>query len=126
VKPVDEDELIARIQAIIKRSSKETYSGNNQSFIIGEYVFDYANQCLEFKGDKSKLTEKENEILKLLCERKGEILDRKTTLITLWGENDYFNRRSMDVFMTKLRKKLKKDPRIKIANVHGKGFILHD
>lgn len=128
VKPVDEEELIARIQAIIKRTSADgdvIFDGEDDHS-IGEYSFDYGKQLLDFKGEKSKLTEKENEILKLLCERKGEILERREALIALWGENDYFNRRSMDVFITKLRKILSKDPKIKISNVHGKGFILRD
>lgn len=124
-KPVDEEELIARIQAIIRRSSK-SYSKSKGQHQIGSYQFDVANQSLSFKGERLGLTEKEADILKLLCEQKGEILNRKETLKAIWGENDYFSRRSMDVFVTKLRKMLSRDPRVKIKNVHGKGFILED
>ena len=125
VKPVDEEELIARIQAIIRRSTK-SFSKYEGTYQIGSYQFDVASQSLSFKGNRSGLTEKEAEILRLLCERKGEILHRKETLKSIWGENDYFSRRSMDVFVTKLRKMLSQDPRVRIRNVHGKGFILED
>jgi len=125
IKPVDEEELIARIQAIIRRSSK-SYTRSQGQYQIGSYQFDVANQSLSFKGERLNLTEKETEVLHLLCEQKGEILDRKDTLKAIWGENDYFSRRSMDVFVTKLRKMLGRDPRVKIKNVHGKGFILED
>jgi len=126
VKPVDEEELIARINAIVKRSG--LLKDRNQSIIyqIGQYSFDYPNQTLIFKGEKQTITTKEAEILKQLCLRKGQILDRQTTLKEIWGESDYFNRRSMDVFISKLRKYLSQDPQVKIINVHGKGFVLED
>ncbi|NAS32229.1 response regulator [Flavobacteriaceae bacterium R38] len=125
LKPVDEEELIARINAILRRSG-DSSNNSKQSihFQIGGYTFDHQNQLLSFKNEKQQLTSKEADILRELCLKKGQILDRKKTLKTYWGENDYFSRRSMDVFIYKLRKYLKKDPSIHIKNVHGKGFIL--
>lgn len=126
VKPVDEEELIARINAIIKRSTFNNQKDTSSEFIIGSYVFDFLNQTLSRDGQKQSITTKEAEILRQLCLHKGKLLDRKVTLKQLWGETDYFNRRSMDVFISKLRKYLSADPSIKITNVHGKGFILED
>jgi len=126
VKPVDEEELMARIHAIIKRSGQGTGEQHPSMFSIGAYEFDYPNQALVYEGKKQLITTKEAEILRLLCINKGNLLDRQTTLRELWGENDYFNRRSMDVFISKLRKYLSKDPTVKITNVHGKGFVLED
>ncbi|OEK00293.1 two-component system response regulator [Roseivirga sp. 4D4] len=126
VKPVDEEELIARINAIVKRSGLHRQANQSIIYQIGQYSFDYPNQTLVFKGEKQTITTKEAEILKQLCLRKGQILDRQTTLKEIWGESDYFNRRSMDVFISKLRKYLSQDPEVKITNVHGKGFVLED
>ncbi len=126
VKPVDEEELIARINAIIKRSSFTAQKDMQSEFEIGSYSFDFTNQTLSRNGTRQGITTKEAEILRQLCLHKGKLLDRKLTLKQLWGETDYFNRRSMDVFISKLRKYLSADPNIKITNVHGKGFILED
>ena len=126
VKPVDEEELIARINAIIKRSGLVEVEPEETTFRIGAYEFDYLNQSLTLDGNKQIITTKEAEVLKQLCLSKGQILDRQTTLKELWGESDYFNRRSMDVFISKLRKYLSKDPKVRITNVHGKGFVLED
>lgn len=123
VKPIDEEELIARIHAILRRTSNQP-ENDATHFQLGAYFFDYPNQVLAFENDKRQLTTKEADILRELCLQKGRILDRKKTLNTYWGENDYFNRRSMDVFIYKLRKYLSKDTSIHIKNVHGKGFIL--
>ncbi|MEM7087822.1 MAG: response regulator transcription factor [Bacteroidota bacterium] len=124
VKPVDEEELIARIKAILKRSNSNATAASNHKFEIGKYHFDFKNQKLIIDKEQRILTFKEAEILKALCESKGQILDRKTILKRLWGGSDYFNRKSMDVFIYKLRKYLSKDSKVKIINVHGKGFIL--
>lgn len=124
VKPVDEEELIARINAIIKRSANLQEAQQPSLFQVGEYEFDFANQSLIWNGKKQLITTKEAEILRLLCINKGKLLDRQTTLRELWGESDYFNRRSMDVFISKLRKYLSEDSNVKITNVHGKGFVL--
>lgn len=123
VKPVDEEELDARIRAVIKRSNP-TEKNDTSSFKIGKYHFDYTNLRLTLNSNHTQLTQKEADMLKALCEHQGKILDRQTTLKQLWGESDYFNRRSMDVFISRLRKYLNEDPSITIRNVHGKGFIL--
>ncbi|MEM9856917.1 MAG: response regulator transcription factor [Bacteroidota bacterium] len=122
VKPVDEEELDARIRAIIKRSS--TATEHTSHYEIGNYQFDYTNLRLSLNGEVQQMTQKEGDILKALCDRQGNILDRQSTLKSLWGESDYFNRRSMDVFISRLRKYLSQDPSITIRNVHGKGFVL--
>ena len=126
VKPIDEELFIARVRAIIKR----TADGNGQSapstFRIGKYLFDPANQALILNEKVQRLTTKEAKVLHLLCEKKNQVLDRNKALKTVWGESDFFNRKSMDVFIHKLRKHLEEDPDVKITNVHGKGFVLED
>ncbi len=125
IKPIDEEELMARINAIVRRTRREkSQEAGVTTFQIGRYLFDFSNQYLCIDEDKKMITTKEAEILKALCEHRGRILERKSTLKELWGENDYFNRRSMDVFISKLRKLLSHDPNVKIRNVHGKGFVL--
>lgn len=124
VKPVDEEELIARIQAITKRMVNTEQQPLQEVYQLGKYTFDYSNQVLLFNGIKRTITMKEANILKALCDHQGRILDRKATLRSLWGESDYFNRRSMDVFISKLRKYLNQDASVVIRNVHGKGFVL--
>ncbi|MEP1095468.1 MAG: response regulator transcription factor [Cyclobacteriaceae bacterium] len=124
VKPVDEEELIARIRAVLKRSS---FSNTDQSeFQIGIFSFDSSKQILAGVSGKQKLTKKESEILHLLCRAKGDLLETDQILRVLWNGSNYFNRRSMDVFISKLRKYLKDDPNLKISNVHGKGYILEE
>lgn len=126
VKPVDEEELMARINAIVKRSGLLKEPPKQSVFQVGKYAFDFQNQTLILDGEKQIITTKEAEILRALCLHKGQLLDRETTLRELWGESDYFNRRSMDVFISKLRKYLGQDSSVKIINVHGKGFVLED
>ncbi|MEL7003448.1 MAG: response regulator transcription factor [Bacteroidota bacterium] len=125
VKPIDEELFIARVKAIIKRTSTNGHAERNQHQ-IGRYTFDFTNHSLELNGQIQRLTEKEARVLLMLCERKNEVLDRRKALKTIWGESDFFNRKSMDVFIHKLRKYLENDPTIKITNVHGKGFALED
>ena len=124
VKPVDEEELIARIEAVLRRTQPESTKSNKEKYKIGLYRFDYANLSLSFNGTTQQLTQKEAEVLAELCRHEGHIVDRKDTLQRLWGHNDYFNRRSMDVFISRLRKYLAADPGVAIVNVHGKGFVL--
>lgn len=125
VKPVDEEELIARINAVLKRTRFQFLSENDSSeYQIGLYTFNYSNQKLCLDDNKQSLTVKEAEILKALCDCQGNILDRKLILKKLWGEQDYFTRKSMDVFIYKLRNYLSEDPNVEIKNVHSKGFIL--
>ncbi len=125
IKPVEEEELVARIHAILKRSTS-TNIEETTLFTIGNYEFDSSNQKLSYQGEDKYLTERESQVLKLLCINKGNLLSRKYVLQAIWGKSDYFNRRSMDVFISKLRKYLSKDDRIQIMNVHGSGFILSD
>ena len=125
VKPIDEELFIARVQAIINRSVGRAQE-RPAIHRIGQYTFDFANQTLETKDFKQRLTDKEAKILLMLCEKKNEVLDRRKALQSIWGESDFFNRKSMDVFIHKLRKYLEKDNSIRITNVHGKGFVLED
>tara|TARA_R110002124_G_scaffold188441_1_gene355541 strand:+ start:2208 stop:2894 length:687 start_codon:yes stop_codon:yes gene_type:complete len=124
VKPVDEEELIARIKAVLRRVSITPTQTN--SYVIGQLTFDWNSRRLNNSKETIVLTEKEADILRLLCDKKNQLLDRKYVLKELWGKVDYFNRRSMDVHMAKLRKHLQMDPSISIINIHGKGYILED
>lgn len=122
-KPFHIEELILRMEAILKRSRKDSpYQTKKDVFTIGSYTFDYKN--LELKNGKNirSLTKKEAELLRLLCIHENELLERETALKIVWGEDDYFLGRSMDVFITKLRKYLSGDKRIQISNVRGVGF----
>lgn len=121
-KPFSMEELIFRIEAILKRTRKDHDGSGN--FKIGIYNFDTKKQILEHEGQSQKLTTKEAELLKLLCQNSNKVLERNYALKTIWLEDSYFNARSMDVYITKLRKYLKDDPEIEIINVHGKGFKL--
>ena len=119
-KPFGMEELLARINAILKR----TYKGNQKVtvFSVGDVEFDYASQKVKIGDVESKLTTKENELFYILIKNKGEILDRNAALRHVWGDDNYFNGRSMDVYITKLRKILKPSSNVEILNVHGKGF----
>ncbi len=125
VKPIDEELFIARARAIIKRSAtgKEGNS-TNINYTIGKYLFNYTNQTLLLNDSIQRLTGKEAKVLQIFCDHKNQLVDRTKTLKSVWGVNDFFNRKSMDVFIFKLRRKLKDDPAVKITNVHGKGFLL--
>ncbi|MBX7093315.1 MAG: response regulator transcription factor [Flavobacteriales bacterium] len=124
-KPFSTEELLLRIEAILKRI-KPAVEQNKDVFTIGKYVFDSSNYNLKIDGNEQKLTKKEAEILKLLCAHKGEVLPRELVLNMIWGDDNYFNGRSLDVFLTKLRKYLKDDEKVTITNVHGVGFRLQD
>jgi len=124
-KPFSTEELSLRIEAILKRSifssSNEEYS---HLFSIGKYEFNYYNRNLKTQGSEVNLTKREADLLRLLCLHKNDTLKREIALKHIWGENDYFMGRSMDVYITKLRKYLDKDNSISIINVHGTGFKL--
>ncbi len=122
-KPFNMEELIFRIEAILKRSLRKTELVN-QEFSFGKYVFNPNNRLLYFDGEPQKLTTKESELLKLLFMYKNDVLERNYALQQIWGDDTYFNARSMDVYITKLRKLLNKEPSIEIINIHGKGFKL--
>lgn len=125
VKPFSTEELSLRIEAILKRASAT--AGNDEQaavFKIGKFVFDYANLELKHAEGDRHLTRKEAELLKLLALNSNKLLTREYALRTIWGDDDYFSGRSMDVFITKLRKYLRPDPSVSIVNVHGTGFKL--
>jgi DNA-binding response OmpR family regulator len=126
VKPVDEEELIARIEAILRRTHGNAGSPEQDShYQIGDYHFDLNRHTLTFRQEKPQLlTTREAEVLHLLCLHRGRILDRRHALRKIWGESDYFKRRSMDVFISRLRKYLSRDEQVQITNVHGKGYVL--
>jgi DNA-binding response OmpR family regulator len=123
-KPFNMDELLLRIEAILRRIRPNSEQDETQIFNIGIFYFDVNKQTLGHDNDKVKLTTKESELLKLLCNNQNKVLERNFALNTIWEDDNYFNARSMDVYITKLRKHLKADPRIQIINVHGKGYKL--
>lgn len=128
VKPVDEEELIARIRAILRRASPDfgPRGSPRGKYTIGTLKFDLDRRRVCSDTASHVLTEKEAALLGMLCEKKNQLLDRRVALLKLWGKADYFNRRSMDVHMAKLRKYLALDPKVSLTNVHGKGYILED
>ncbi|HVN56838.1 MAG TPA: response regulator transcription factor [Bacteroidales bacterium] len=123
-KPFSMEELIYRIDAIMRRVGEPASQKKQEFYNIGEYKFDTVKQLLTFREHTMKLTTKESELLELLCRHKNEIMERNYALKAIWIDDNYFNARSMDVYITKLRKYLKKDPSVKILNVHGKGYKL--
>jgi two-component system, OmpR family, response regulator len=122
-KPFSMEELIFRIEAILRRT-KGSGDGINNCRNIGKYDFDSQKQVLKYNDLVYNLTTKETELLKLLCNNKNRILERNFALKAIWFDDNYFNARSMDVYITKLRKYLKEDPSVQIINVHGKGYKL--
>ena len=124
VKPVEEEELVARVKAVLRRTREVEPS--ETMYEIGDYVFDFQNQKLRIKESERQLTEREAKVLQLLCNHKGKLLSRQKVLKSVWNNSDYFTRRSMDVFISRLRKYLSDDPAIQITNVYGSGFILTD
>jgi len=124
-KPVNEDELVARIQAVLKRSATHLDMEHSYSiFQIGDYVFDSGKWLLRHGETEKELTEMESNLLKLLCEKKGGLVRREHVLEKMWGRHDFLARKSMDVFISRLRKYLSEDERVRILNVHGSGFVL--
>ncbi len=122
-KPFNIEELLLRISVFLQRSRKEQ-SATSERYAIGRYTFDAAGLRLMIDGQERKLTQKEADILNLFCQEKGKILKREDILKKIWGDDDYFLGRSMDVFISKLRKYLKADSNIEIINYHGVGFQL--
>ena len=124
-KPFSMEELLLRIHAILRRSDDQARSTNIQGiFRIGGYTFDFNRQVLTIQGKEKKLTSKEAELLRLLCQRGNDVLTRSDALREIWHDDSYFNARSMDVYIVKLRKYLKEDPGVELINVHGVGFKL--
>ena len=122
-KPFSMEELVFRIEAILRRT-KGKKTKESTVYRIGNFTFDTQKQLLVIGDQQTKLTTKENELLALLCSHANEILQRDFALKTIWIDDNYFNARSMDVYITKLRKHLKDDPQIEIINIHGKGYKL--
>ncbi|MCM1291789.1 MAG: response regulator transcription factor [Prevotella sp.] len=122
-KPFSMEEVVSRISAILRRVKGKTEK-EVTVYKLGKYTFNTQNQTLVTKDKTQKLTTKESDLLKLLCQHLNRILERNYALKTIWVDDNYFNARSMDVYITKLRKLLKDDPNIEIINVHGKGYKL--
>lgn len=123
-KPFLMDELAARINAVLRRTRHSVTVSPTKPFKIGKYEFNPLTQELSIGENKRKLTAKESELLRLLCQNMNRVLERNFALRNIWREDSYFNARSMDVYVTKLRKYLSEDPNVALLNVHGKGFKL--
>jgi len=123
-KPFSMEELILRIEAILRRTTGVTTAKKEDSYSIGQYTFDPLKQILSYREQQIKLTTKESELLELLCRNENLILERNFALKAIWIDDNYFNARSMDVYISRLRKYLSKDPAVKIVNVHGRGYKL--
>ncbi len=123
-KPFSMEELIFRIEAILRRTSQDLLASGEPVFTLGKYTFDTLKQTLTDSEQTIKLTTKESELLKLLCLHANKVLERNYALKSIWIDDNYFNARSMDVYITKLRKHLKDEPSVEIINIHGKGYKL--
>ena len=125
-KPFRIEELLLRINALLKRVNNNEKSEEEKQthFKIGRYDFDYTSQMISAGDVQQKLSTKEAELLRLLCLRKNEVLTREEALLNIWHDDNYFNGRSMDVFLSKIRKYLKDDSNVEIINVHGRGYKL--
>ena len=124
-KPFSMEELMARMNAILKRVDiNYTEKGKQKDFSIGKFTFNSQTRKLIGGAEDQRLTSKESELLRLLCLNKNVVMDRTVALKTIWNDDSYFNSRSMDVYIAKLRKYLKSDSSVEIMNVHGEGFRL--
>jgi len=125
-KPFDEEELLCRLKVILRRHQKEEPAEILPTqFQLGDYFFDYQRQELSYKNVPRRITEKENQVLRLLCLNQNRILKREEAVEQIYGKRDYFLGRSFDVFISRIRKLLNKDPKISIENVFKVGFILN-
>lgn len=122
-KPFSMEELQLRLKAILRRS-KPSVNNDQNEFKIGQYTFDFNRQVLSLGDKQEKLTSKEADLLRLLCQYQNDILDRSFALNSIWHDDSYYNSRSMDVYIAKLRKYLSGDKSVEIINIHGKGFKL--
>ncbi len=121
-KPFSIEELQLRIKALLKRVNIKVDEKEQTNYLLGIFVFDTENQTLVSNDQVKTLTKKEVQILKILFKYKNQVVSREVILNAVWGQNDYFVGRSLDVFITKLRKYLREDPKILISNIHGVGF----
>src|SRR5690606_36963014 len=127
-KPFNSEELLYRVKAVLRRKGNKDASLEEQrEFIIGDYHFDYALRILTYTkdGTSDKLSPKEAQLLRLFCFRMNDVLQRSEALTKIWNDDNYFTARSMDVFITKIRKYLSKDSKIEIENIHGNGFRMY-
>ena len=123
-KPFDSELLLFKIKAILKRNEEQNREQENTEYDLGKYHFIPKLRELSADGTKVTLSPKENELLKMLSEYKNDLLQRELALKKIWGNDNYFNGRSMDVYIAKLRKYLREDPNVEIVNIHGNGFRL--
>jgi DNA-binding response regulator rprY len=126
-KPFDSEVLLYKIKAITERGAAETAENDENSqteFRIGTFAFDSKLRSLSNGNEEYKLSPKENALLKLLCLHMGDLMPRELALVRIWKDDNYFTARSMDVYIVKLRKYLKSDPKVSISNIHGEGFRL--
>lgn len=122
-KPFDTEVLICKIKAILNRNGQLPHPSSSK-YQLGKYTFQVSLRSISDGKHQQKLSPKEAELLELLCQNKNELLPRETALLKIWGDDGYFTARSMDVYITKLRKYLSGDPSIEIRNIHGSGFLL--
>ncbi|WKZ65169.1 MAG: response regulator transcription factor [Flavobacteriales bacterium] len=124
-KPFSHEELVLRVEAILRRTQGRTEEARTRErFEVGDYTFDHRNLMLSHPTEERKLTKKEADVLRLLCLHADQVLPRELVLNMVWGDDTYFLGRSLDVFISRLRKYLKLDPKVQIVNVHGVGFKL--
>ena len=124
VKPFDPEILLLKIQVLLQKNEHQI--ADNQLFSLGSFIFDFDKRLLCLESKEEKLSPKEAQLLKLLCEKRDEVLTHEEALLKIWKNDDYFTKQSMNVFITKLRKHLSQDSNyhIEIENLHSKGFLL--
>jgi len=125
-KPFDEDELLCKINVILRRNDNDPFANGPTLFELGIFTFDYNRQELSYNQHVQRLTQKENEVLRLLCLHKNRVLKREDAVEHIYGKKDYFLGRSFDVYISRIRKLLNKDKSIEIQNVYKVGFILNE
>ena len=123
-KPFSMEILLARLQALLRRTAKDEERVELTQIQMGDTLFDVNKQTLVHEGEETRLTTRETELLVMLLQKKNDVLEREYALKKIWGDDSYYNARSMDVYITKLRKYFKDDPKVTILNVHGVGFKL--
>ncbi|MEY2704920.1 MAG: hypothetical protein RL407_982 [Bacteroidota bacterium] len=123
-KPFSMEELLLRITAVLRRTQKSSELPALKTYSFGDFVLHYDEQYLEGPAGKHKLTSKENELIRLLASETNKLVNRSHALKQIWGDDSYFNARSMDVYLSKIRKLLKEDPKVQIITIHGEGFKL--
>jgi DNA-binding response OmpR family regulator len=123
-KPFSMEELLLRIGAILKRTHKSDEISPLKNYVFGKFILHYDEQILENPSGKHKLTSKENELIRILASDINRMVNRSQALKQIWGDDSYFNARSMDVYLSKIRKLLKEDPQVQIITIHGEGYKL--